>query len=456
MAIKRLKCQGLGMLRILITFSMMVLLASCGSIKQNVQELLDKSNNLDTIDLAPKLTVRTLSANTGTWNDVLTNSAEILAAEIAILEAKREVDLVKTARGLQLNSTIQAGSMSLNDEKNGALGTLNIDQLISDFGQTDAQILQANANVELSKLNYLKVIEEELLTAALALNAWETGYELVNLTYSKQVLAQPLIDNLRRLSGAGQIDTIQLATAEQTFSQLELTKIKTLEAVKKAEITLDKFFEKTPDKLKIDVQDVNSFADELGNFDPRNSLTYRLAKQKKAMADLALLTHKASNRGTLVARSKLDVPAADNMDADASVGILYSKILRDGGRHEKLSEQLEARVRLADAQILAAKAELRTRHNDLTSARKTAKATKDLRNDLIINVQNQISQLENQLAIGSTSFNELLSSHIELYQLQREEIETASELRRINLELIAIGGRLPKVMDVRLLEDLEN
>jgi len=29
-------------------------------------------------------------------------------------------------------------------------------------------------------------------------------------------------------------------------------------------------------------------------------------------------------------------------------------------------------------------------------------------------------------------------------------------LRRINLELIAIGGRLPKVMDVRLLEDLEN
>lgn len=456
MAIKRLTCQGLGMLRILITFSIMVLLASCGSIKQNVQELLDKSNNLDTIDLAPKLTVRTLSANTRTWNDVLTNSAEILAAEIAILEAKREVDLVKTARGLQLNSTIQAGSMSLNDEKNGALGTLNIDQLISDFGQTDAQILQANANVELSKLNYLKVIEEELLTAALALNAWETGYELVNLTYSKQVLAQPLIDNLRRLSGAGQIDTIQLATAEQTFSQLELTKIMTLEAVKKAEITLDKFFEKTPDKLKIDVQDVNSFADELGNFDPRNSLIYRLAQQKKALADLALLTHKASNRGTLVARSKLDVPAADNMDADASVGILYSKILRDGGRHEKLSEQLEARVRLADAQILAAKAELRTRHNDLTSARKTAKATKDLRNDLIINVQNQISQLENQLAIGSTSFNELLSSHIELYQLQREEIETASELRRINLELIAIGGRLPKVMDVRLLEDLEN
>lgn len=456
MAIKRLKCQGLGMLRILITFSMMVLLASCGSIKQNVQELLDKSNNLDTIDLAPKLTVRTLSANSGTWNDVVTNSAEILAAEIAILEAKREVDLVKTARGLQLNSTLQAGSMSLNDEKNGALGTLNIDQLISDFGQTDAKILQANANVELSKLNYLNVIEEELLTAALALNAWETGYELVNLTYSKQVLAEPLIDNLRRLSDAGQIDTIQLATAEQTFSQLELTKIKTLEAVKKAEITLDKFFGKTPDKLKIDVQDVNSFADELGNFDPRNSLTYRLAKQKKAMADLALLTHKASNRGTLVARSKLDVPAADNMDADASVGILYSKILRDGGRHEKLSEQLEASLRLADAQILAAKAELRTRHKDLTSAKQIAKDTIDLREDLIANVEGQISQLENQLAIGSTSFNELLSSHVELYQLQREEIETASELRRINLELIAIGGRLPDVMDVRLPEDLAN
>ena len=95
------------------------------------------------------------------------------------------------------------------------------------------------------------------------------------------------------------------------------------------------------------------------------------------MADLALLTHKASNRGSLVARSKPDVPAADNMETDASVGILYSKVLRDGGRHEKLSAQLEARASLADAQILAATAELQTRHNDLTSAKQTAKATKD-------------------------------------------------------------------------------
>ena len=76
--------------------------------------------------------------------------------------------------------------------------------------------------------------------------------------------------------------------------------------------------------------------------------------------------------------------------------------------------------------------------------------------DLINNLQDQISQLEDQLAIGTTSFNELLSSHIELYQLQREEIESFSELRRVNLELIAVSGRLPEFMNVRLFEDLEN
>ena len=118
------------MYRIFLTFFALSFLASCGNLQQDFENIFEKENNLNEIELSPSLSVRTLSADTKTWNDVITNSAEILAAEIAILDAKREAEVIATAKELQVNSSLQAGSMSISDEKNGALGTLNVDQLI--------------------------------------------------------------------------------------------------------------------------------------------------------------------------------------------------------------------------------------------------------------------------------------------------------------------------------------
>ena len=443
------------MYRIFLTFFTLFFLASCGNLPQDFENIFENKNNLNEIDLSPSLSVRTLSADTKTWNDVVTNSAEILAAEIAILDAKREAEVIATAKELQINSSLQAGSMSISDEKNGALGTLNVDQLISDFGQTDSKILQANANVELASLNYLNTIDNQLLQAALALNAWEAGYELMNLTYSKQVLAAPLVDNLRRLTSAGQIDAIQLATAEQSLAQLELTNVQTRNAINKAEVTIKKYFNRTPDKLNIDLQDLARFVGNLEKFKPSRSLTYRLTEQRKTLSDLSLLVHKSSDKGSLVARSKIDVPAANNMDADASVGFVYSKILRDGGRHEKITKQIETKIRQAEADLLAVSVQLKTQNSDLQTEKSYLKSARQLRLELIANVEDQISQLEDQLSIGSTSFNELLSAHIELYQLQREEIEASSELNKVNLELIVLHDELRRFFKVKLTNELK-
>ena len=443
------------MYRILLTFFTVSFLASCENLQQDFENIFEKQNNLNEIDLTLNFAVRTLSADTKTWNDVVTNSAEILAAEIAILDAKREAEVIATAKELQVNSSLQAGSMSISDEKNGALGTLNVDQLISDFGQTDSKIMQANANVELASLNYLNTIDNQLLQAALALNAWEAGYELMNLTYSKQVLAAPLVDNLRRLASAGQIDSIQLATAEQSLAQLELTNVQTRKAINKAEVTIKKYFNKSPDKLNIDLQDLGRFVGKLEKFTPSRSLTYRLTEQRKTLADLSLLVHKSSDKGSLVARSKIDVPAASNMDADASVGFVYSKNLRDGGRHEKITQQLETKIRQAEADLTAVSVELKTRNSDLRMEKSYLKSASQLRLELIANVEDQISQLEDQLSIGSTSFNELLSAHIELYQLQRDEIEASSELSKVNLELIALHDELRRFFKIKLTTELK-
>ena len=443
------------MYRIFLTFFTVSFLASCGNLSQDFQDIFEKKNDLSEINLSPSLSVRTLTADTRTWNDVVTNSAEILAAEIAISDAQREAEVIATAKELQVNSSLQVGSMSISDEKNGALGTLNVDQLISDFGQTDSKILQANASVELATLNYLYIIDNQLLEAALALNAWEAGYELMNLTYSKQVLAAPLVDNLRRLSSAGQIDAIQLATAEQSIAQLELTRIQTLEAINKAEISVKKFFNNTPDKLNIDLQDLTRFAGKLEKFKPSRSLTYRLAEQRKTLADLSLLVQKSSDKGSLFARTKIDVPAANNMDSDASVGFVYSKNLRDGGRHEKITKQLETKIRQAEADLLDVSVELKTRNSDLQTKKSHLKSASRIRLELIANVEDQISQLEDQLSIGSTSFNELLSSHVELYQLQSDEIEASSELNKVNLELIMLHDELRRFFKVKLTTELK-
>ena len=444
------------MYRIFLTFSIVSFLASCGNLQQNFSDVFVNKNNPSEVELSPSVSVRTLSADTKTWNDVVTNSAEILAAEIAILDAKREVEIVETAKGLQLNSSVQAGSMSIEDEKNGVLGTLNADQLISDFGYTDAKILQAEANVELAKFNYLKTVDEQLLTAALALNAWESGYDLMNLTYSKQVLAAPLIDNLRRLANAGQIDAIQLASAERSIAQLELTMVQTRGAINQAETAIKKFFNSTPEKLNIDLQDLVNSTEQLEKFRTSQALPYRIAEQRKTLADLSLSMHKISNAGTFVARTKIDLPAADNMDPDASIGLVFSKNLKDAGRYNKIAEQLETKVLQAEANLVATKLDLQTRSNDLKTKKASLKSVRDLRLKLIGDVEDQISQLEDQLAIGSASFNELLSAHVELYQLEREELEVSSELSQVNLELLALHDALRRVFKIKLTIALES
>jgi len=443
------------MYRIFLTFFTVLFLVSCGNLQQNSLDVFVNKNNPSEVELSPSVSVRTLSADTKTWNDVVTNSAEILAAEIAILDAKREVEIVETAKGLQLNSSVQAGSMSIEDEKNGVLGTLNADQLISDFGYTDAKILQAEANVELAKFNYLTTVDKQLLTAALALNAWESGYDLMNLTYSKQVLAAPLIDNLRRLANAGQIDAIQLASAERSIAQLELTMVQTRGVINQAETAIKKFFNSTPEKLNIDLQDLANFTEQLEKFRTSEALPYRIAEQRKTLADLSLSMHKISNAGTFVARTKVDLPAADNIDPDASIGLVFSKNLKDAGRYNKIAEQLETKVLQAEANLVATKLDLQTRSSDLKTKKASLKSVRDLRLKLIGNVEDQISQLEDQLAIGSASFNELLSAHVELYQLEREEIEVSSELREVNLELLALHDALRRVFNVKLTTELK-
>jgi len=203
------------------------------------------------------------------------------------------------------------------------------------------------------------------------------------------------------------------------------------------------------------LQDLGRFVGKLEQFTPSRSLTYRLTEQRKTLADLSLLVHKSSDKGSLVALTKIDVPAASNMDADASVGFVYSKNLRDGGRHEKITQQLETKIRQAEADLTAVSVELKTRNSDLQMEKSYLKSASQLRLELIANVEDQISQLEDQLSIGSTSFNELLSAHIELYQLQRDEIEASSELSKVNLELIALHDELRRFFKIKLTTELK-
>ena len=99
--------------------------------------------------------------------------------------------------------------------------------------------------------------------------------------------------------------------------------------------------------------------------------------------------------------------------------------------------------------------ELKTRNSDLQTKKSHLKSASRIRLELIANVEDQISQLEDQLSIGSTSFNELLSSHVELYQLQSDEIEASSELNKVNLELIMLHDELRRFFKVKLTTELK-
>ena len=166
------------------------------------------NNTLDRLNLqVDEQRVRT-SVSTGgnTLTDAMLHDNDILAAELAVIEAQRGVSILQSALAWQTDFSAQGGTKSLKDSDEGVFGTASATKLLMDNGETQNQINAAVKQVEVAYTRYEIELNEFLFEVLSDIENYNTAAELMNFDYLNFATAQTIFKKLEKMNIAGQID----------------------------------------------------------------------------------------------------------------------------------------------------------------------------------------------------------------------------------------------------------
>ena len=394
-------------------------------------------------------TFNNISGGGTSLNDALQFSTEVLEAEAAIFEAVKERSIIETGLGLQTTGSFQAGSQSLRGNTNGLYTSVNSDKLLADGGLTNARLIVANKIIDVAYNQYLLTIDEVLLQAAQTYLDYERNKKIQEVILKTKEVAIPLLENLERLKLVGQLDATKVLTAKQTFSNLELAETEVLLRLAVVSDSLLDIFGAKAEKINVKSADIANSISDNNILKEGQSFEVEIAKLNLEVAIGRLNEHEKSKWGSLSGRVVLDVPVSqDNAGADASVGLIFTKTFSDAGRHVQLKKKLEANINRKQNVLSTTRDAAKVQISSLLEQLNSLKKTKELNETTKSNLKLKIDQLNKQLSIGSTEFDELLQSRVELFNLERDLINLETEISLTQLGFLRATGQLKAILKV--------
>ena len=145
----------------------------------------------------------------------------------------------------------------------------------------------------------------------------------------------------------------------------------------------------------------------------------------------------------------MDVPVSqDNAGEDVSVGLIFTKTFSDAGRHVQLKKKLEANINRKQNVLSTTRDAAKVQISSLLEQLNSLKKTHELNETTKSNLKLKIDQLNKQLNIGSTEFDELLQSRVELFNLERDLINLETEISLTQLGFLRATGQLKAILKV--------
>jgi len=378
----------------------------------------------------------------------------ILASEIEVLEAYEGVALERSNLALQTDFSLQGGSKSLRDRENGVFGTLSASKSVYDNGLIENNIITAEKRLDISFLKYQKTIDNALIEAIGMFNRYELAAEIMNLAYLKLSMAEQAYANLDKLSVAGQIDAATLAQARQNLNRLKLISSESEIEFNKASAELTELFKSSAKDIYIAI-DQSSLDNAIKKVGLESNLDVQLSISELELAKLELAAIQSSGWGNLSFNAQADVPVSDtDDDSDLSIGLIFSKVLGDGGR-------LKARTKVAKLKVDRSTESVRYNEQNaeislLTLRQQISRLEKSikLRDEMITDAYLNVQQLEEQLLIGMSNFSAVLDAHVGLFTLEKDQLVDTGDLVASKLNILAQHGNLLELFNLNLPLDI--
>lgn len=391
--------------------------------------------------LAPK--------NQGT--DFLSSIKYALDTDPEVISKRREIEaklasvgVTKAQKDFQVGTTFYGGIEDVTDNTKGIALAIKAERMVFDGGKLDSQIASILFEVEASKMELAATIDHrafDLLQKWLELEK----YKSLKLQIDKRLsVLDPLIEQLEKVAEAGVGDLRKVTAARRTVSSIKLEKTNIAEGLNQAHLEFSNAFGALDSEIALDYDFItNLVPSEVDDSLVQNSpmLKSLYSRYQSSLINVEVLKAKDGFDVGFEARAMRPF-AGSEFDSDESIGLVGRKILFNGGmleaeikeaeaKSESILAQLKATYRHGARTVEAAYQNIESMEKAILSARENAKLTSE-----------EIIHLKQQLVIGGSTLDSVLSAEARLYEAESREIEFVTKQYNSQVVIVSSLGLL--------------
>ena len=433
-------------------------LSACGAPQYSTSKLNSEVNALSKVpsDILsqPKL-VKTLSGDFNTdLSKVVTNSPEYIASmdsyksslsQILVANADRELQVSASANAGQ---TVKDGAGLSSTTERGASANVSISQLIFDGGSSIAKIDQARANAFIAEMDVELAANTTAKDAAVSWINLDTLYKRDTRFQALMTKTEKMLTQMETLVASGMIDKSASASAEIAARALSLEKANLDAQISAASASYMKFFGTVPKNLSTppSLLTAADIAHIQSNWN-RAPIMAQAAAQVLA-AKQSLIAAQGREKPTVGFKAGLASPMEKDERTTYAIGLEVSWVIGDGGRRKADTAAQGANLKAAEQKLAGAKLAGKRELDSALSRRGALIASLETLAAQEAGSQNELQIMLSQLATGQTTVRQLIQAEERAYRTSDQRISVASELLKIDFEILASSGLLSKRLGI--------
>ena len=436
----------------------MFALSACGAPQYSTAKLNSEVNALSkaspNVLSQPKL-AKTLSGEfNGDLSKVVTNSSEYISSmssyrsalsQILVADADREMQISASANAGQ---TVKDGAGLSSTTERGASANLSISQLIFDGGSSVAKIDLARANAFIAEMDVELVANTTAKDAVVSWINLDTLYKRDAQFQTLMSKTEKMLTQMETLVASGMIDKSASASAEIAARALTLEKANLDAQIAAASASYMKFFGTAPKSLPTPPSLLT--AADLAHIERnwhRAPIMAQTAAQVLA-AKQSLRAAQGREKPTVGFKAGMASPMEKDERTTYAIGLEVSWIIGDGGRREANTAAQAANLKAAEQKLKGAKLAGKQQLDTALSRRAALSTSLETLAAQETASQNERNIMRSQLATGQTTVRQLIQAEEKAYRTSDQKISVASELLKIDFEMLANSGLLSKRLGI--------
>jgi outer membrane protein TolC len=376
-------------------------------------------------------------------------SPDVLAAENEVAVSRAKLSTTEAGRDTQFKATALGGVEDVSDEVVGVAAILSANRMLYDGGVLEAKIDSDRFYSRSVEQTYLAVRGERAFTLSSSWIELEKYQSLKNLIDNRLSVLDPLLVQLEKIAVAGVGDVSQVAQAQRIVSTILVAETEVSQGYEQAKIAFLNSFGSLPVKARYPAALVSNQVP--------TSTVKQIAKKSPGLlsrywayraAEAAVVATKAQDKFSIGFEVKVQQPfGGSGAESDESFGLVLLKNFFQG-------DQLQSQVRRAEAtaQVSAAQVTATYREGELLILR-AREMIKSMDEAILLartNAQSsreETEYLRQQLIIGGSTLESVLSAEARLYEAESKEINFIAERRKSQSAILAISGSYSGAMD---------